>query len=85
MALAGHGYRILGEAVEADLPYEIDCPSLLLCGEHDKAGSTKRYNLKWTQEANIPLKLIPHAGHNSNTDSPDEVNQIIDAFLHTVC
>ena len=42
--LADYGYRILVNAVEADLPYEITCPALLLCGEKDMAGSAKRYN-----------------------------------------
>lgn len=34
--IAGHGFRILAEAVEKDLPYEIKCPALLICGEKDK-------------------------------------------------
>ncbi len=34
--VAGHGFRILAEAVE--------CPALLICGEQDKAGSCVRYN-----------------------------------------
>ena len=28
--IAGHGFRILAEAMEKDLPYEIKCPSLLV-------------------------------------------------------
>lgn len=82
--LASHGYRILGEAVEADLPYQIHCPALLLCGVCDKAGSTKRYNLAWTKAAGIPLQLIPDAGHNSNTDNPEAVNGSIAAFLEEI-
>lgn len=79
--LAGHGYRMLAEAVEADLPYEIDCPALLICGEKDKAGSTKRYNREWTKRSGIPLKWIPGAGHNSNTDRPDIINPLIEMFV----
>ena len=45
--LAGFGYRMLTEAIKADLPYHISCPALLICGEKDKAGSTKSYNKKW--------------------------------------
>ncbi len=37
--IAGHGFRILAEAMEKDLPYEIKCPSLLICGTKDHAGS----------------------------------------------
>ena len=35
--LAGHGFRILAQAMEKDLPYEIRCPALLICGKQDHA------------------------------------------------
>lgn len=79
-ALAGHGYRILAESVELALPYEIDCPTLLICGEKDAAGSTRRYNREWTKRTGLPLAWIEGAGHNSNTDRPDEVNALIAEF-----
>ena len=79
--LAGHGYRILAEAMEAELPYRVDCPALLMCGEQDKAGSTKRYNRAWHAHSGIPLVWIKGAGHNANTDRPDEVNDRIAHFL----
>ena len=40
----GFGYRMLAEAIKADLQYRISCPVLLICGEKYKAGSAKRYN-----------------------------------------
>ena len=33
--LSGHGTKMLAEAMEADLPYVIDCPAILICGEPD--------------------------------------------------
>lgn len=72
--LAGFGYRMLAEAIKADLAYHISCPALLICGEKDKAGSAQSYNKKWHQREGLPLKWIKNAGHNSNTDQPDEVN-----------
>ena len=36
-ALAAHGFRMLADAMEANLPYRIDCPALLFCGVHDRA------------------------------------------------
>ena len=33
-ALAAHGYRMLADALDANLPYRIDCPALLFCGVH---------------------------------------------------
>ena len=83
-ALVCHGYRILANAVDADLPYSIDCPALLICGENDAAGSTKRYNKRWTQEEGLPLEWIENAGHNSNTDQPERVNAKIAAFLEAL-
>lgn len=82
--LAAHGYKVLAEAVEAGLPYEADCPSMLLCGTKDRAGSCKRYSKEWTKRTGIPLRWIEGAGHNSNTDAPDEVNSIIEEFIENV-
>ncbi len=79
--LVGHGYRILAEAIEANKPYIIDCPALLICGERDHAGSTKRYNRKWHEKSGIPIRWIIGAGHNANTDRPERVNEIIDSWI----
>ena len=81
---AGHGFRILAEAMEKDLPYEIKCPALLICGEKDRAGSCIRYNKAWHKNTNIPLEWIRNAGHNSNTDRPDIVNNLIEHLVGSV-
>lgn len=82
--LAGHGYRMLADAMEADLPYKIECPALLVCGEKDQAGSCIRYNKAWHKNTGIPLEWIPGAGHNSNTDAPEKVNQLIEELVSQV-
>jgi len=79
--LSGHGFRILADAIEADLPYKISCPALLICGEKDRAGSCVRYNKAWHKETGIRLEWIKDAGHNSNTDAPEIVNSLIEDFL----
>lgn len=79
--LADHGYRILAEAVEARPSYPIGCPTLLLCGEKDAAGSAKSYNRRWAKNEGRKLVWLKGAGHNSNTDVPDEVNRMILEFL----
>lgn len=79
--LAGHGYRMVVGAVEADLPYEIKCPALLICGDKDRAAFTKRYNKAWHEKSGIPIEWIAGAGHNSNTDEPDQVNHLIEDFI----
>ena len=83
-ALAGHGYRMLAEAMEADLPYEIKCPALLICGEKDQAGTCIRYNKAWHKHTGIPIHWIKDAGHNANTDQPDLVNRLIENLAEAV-
>ncbi len=79
--LAGHGFRILAEAYEADLPYKITCPALIICGDKDHAGSCIRYNKAWHKKSGIPIKWIKNAGHNSNTDKPDMINYLIEKVI----
>ena len=79
--LAAHGYRLLSLAVEANGGHEPDCPVLLLCGEKDGAGSSRRYNRAWTKKTGFPLVWLQGAGHNSNTDVPEEVNRLIERFI----
>ena len=82
--LSGHGFRMLAEAMEADLPYEIKCPALLICGEKDQAGSCIRYNRAWHKQTGIPIHWIKNAGHNSNTDQPEVVNGLIEELVKQV-
>ena len=82
--IAGHGFRILAEAMEKDLPYEIKCPSLLICGTKDHAGSCIRYNREWQRKTEIPLKWIEGAGHNSNTDKLEMINSLLEEFFSNI-
>ena len=82
--ISGHGSKILAEAMGANLPYKINCPAHLICGEKDKAGSAKRYNKAWHKDTGIPLTWIKNAGHNSNTDAPDKVNSLIEEFVSKI-
>ena len=79
--LSGHGFRMLAEAMEADLPYEIKCPALLICGEKDRAGSCIRCNRAWHRKTGIPIEWIGGAGHNANTDAPEKVNSLIERLI----
>ena len=83
-ALSGHGFRMLAEAMEADLNYEIKCPALLICGRKDHAGSCVRYNKAWHRRTGIPIEWIENAGHNSNTDAPEAVNAYIERLIMQV-
>lgn len=81
--IAGHGYKILAEAIEADLPYEIDCHTLLICGKKDRDFSCIRYNKAWHAKIGIAIDWIENAGHNSNTDQPNKVNKLIHDFIES--
>ena len=72
------------DAVEAERPYAIDCPAILICGEKDHAGDVKPFNRTWAAGDGLDLRWIAGAGHNSNTDKPDEVNAIIEELLERV-
>ncbi|MDY5855189.1 MAG: alpha/beta hydrolase [Arcanobacterium sp.] len=82
--LVEHGYRILGEAVTENHFGRITCPTLLLCGARDHAGSTKRYNKAWHRQTQIPLTWIAQAGHNSTIDNPAAVNHAIATFISSL-
>ena len=82
--LSGHGFRILAEAIEKDLPYEIPCPALLICGTQDHAGSCIRYNKAWHKHSGIPIQWIEGAGHNSNTDDPQRINSLLESFVRSL-
>lgn len=82
--IAGHGFKILADAMEKDLPYAITCPALLICGEQDHAGSCIRYNKAWHKNTAIPLVWIKNAGHNANTDRPEIVNHLIENLVTSI-
>ena len=82
--LAAHGYKMLAKAVQAKRPYRIDCPLLVLCGDKDAAGSTKRYNREWQKREGVHLEWVPNAGHNSTLDAPEFVNACIEEFVRSI-
>lgn len=82
--VAGHGFKMLADAIEKDLNYSIKCPAILICGEEDKISSTKRINEIWHKETQIPLHWVKNAGHNSNADQPEIVNEIIENFVKDI-
>ena len=76
-------YVLTLAAIEARLPYALRCPALLICGEKDRAGSCVRYNKAWHKKTRIPIAWIPGAGHNANTDAPEQVNRLIEDFVQS--
>ncbi len=79
--LISHGFKLIAEGMESDLPYLIKCPALLICGEKDRVGYCLRLNKEWHEDTGIPIVWVKDAGHNSNTDSPEVVNQALEDFI----
>ena len=48
------------------------------------AGSAKSYNRRWTKIDGRPLHWIAGAGHNANTDAPEEINALIEEFVRSL-
>lgn len=79
--LVSHGYKELSREIEKNKTYRLECPTLLICGDKDRAGYTARYNQQWAKEESDPVCWVEGAGHNANSDNPTEVNLLIEAFL----
>lgn len=82
--LTAYGFKMVAEAVEADRPYEIDCPALIICGTRDEAGFMKKYNRDWEKRTGRKVHWIEGAGHDANCDAPDAVNALIEGFVKSV-
>lgn len=63
-----------------ELLERIDCPTLLLIGDHD---TMTNYQQQTMLEAikNARLETIENAHHATNLDNPDQVNALISRFL----
>ena len=79
--LISHGYKALSQEIEKNKTYKLECPTLLICGEKDRAGFITRYNQQWAEKEGNPICWVEGAGHNANCDNPAEVNLLIEAFL----
>jgi len=79
--IAGHGFIILAEAIEKDLPYAIKCPALLICGKKDRIRFCVKSNKAWHRNTGIPIEWVKDAGHNANADQPEVVNRLIESFI----
>ena len=61
-------------------------PTRRICpiGGRDHAGSCIRYNRAWHKNTGLRLVWLENAGHNANTDDPERVNALIEAFVQSL-
>ena len=58
---------------------QISCPVLVICGEKDSANAKASAQLA-QRIRTAECRIIAGAGHEANTEAPEELAQIIDAF-----
>lgn len=68
--------------LEENCDLEIQCPTLIMVGEHDKTGKVKQYCKAWNENTSYPLCMIEKAAHNSNVDNYVRVNDEIEKFVN---
>lgn len=59
---------------------DISCPTLVLCGEKDKANKNACEKIANTIP-NARMEIIKNSGHEVNVDSPEKLAVIIDTFF----
>ncbi len=63
---------------------EIDLPTLVIVGEHDHAQPVPRARVMADGIPGARLEIVPHAGHLSTIDRPQEVSELLAGFLKSV-
>lgn len=58
----------------------ISCPTLVICGEKDRANMKAAENLA-RLIPNAELKTVPKSGHEVNIDAPEALAQLIKEFI----
>ncbi len=79
--LMGIGYAGF---LEDNCDIKINCPVMLMVGEHDRTGKVRHYNKEWAKDLNVPVVWITNAAHNANDDNPGQVNSHIVRFLNNL-
>jgi len=80
-------HRALGGVVNreavVDLLPSIQCPTLIMVGDEDKATVPQKSELMHEKIPDSQLKIIPHAGHTSSVEQPEVVTTNILDFLQS--
>ena len=67
-----------------DLLAQINIPTLVLCGQHDRITPVAEMQSMAERIPNAKFVVIENAGHMSPMENPDAVNQQMAAFLQPV-
>lgn len=61
---------------------QVSCPTLVVCGEKDTANKTASTDLA-SLLPNAELRIISGAGHEVNTEAPEQLAKVLQSFYHT--
>jgi len=75
------GQGIFGRAEKRDHLSEISCPTLVIAGEHDQSRPPHESREMAEKIPDARCEIIPNAGHISNLEQPDLVNELLRDFL----
>lgn len=64
--------------------YEIQLPTLIICGEEDHMTPVKFSEYLHAQITGSTLRIIPQAGHYVMREKPDEVNRAIEEWMNLI-
>ncbi len=73
-----------GKFLHENHDIRLECPVLILLGEHDTTGKVRQYSMEWAKKEGYPLVIIKNAAHFSNADNFLGVNAAIEAFLSRI-
>lgn len=72
----------LSKCIHYEADYHVECPLLLVYGEHDNTGNIRKAMKEWAKrDKQSQYVIIPDAGHCSNQDNPELVNRLMVEFL----
>jgi 3-oxoadipate enol-lactonase len=72
----------LSKCIHYEPGYHVQCPLLLVYGEHDKTGNIRKAMKEWSKrDKQSKYVVIPDAGHCSNQDNPEFFNKVMLEFL----
>ena len=82
IAAAARGMARRADAT--DLLASIDCPTLVIAGEHDSITPPSMVCAWAEQVGNAQFSVIPRAGHLSNLEQPEAFTTIVQNFLYNL-
>jgi pimeloyl-ACP methyl ester carboxylesterase len=67
--------------LDPDPAYRTPVPLLLVRGDRDRTGNIATSMPRWAAAEGVPEHVVAGAGHIANLDAPDEVSEVLLAFL----